>query len=343
MDGEFSFTEDDEEDLEVRSNSLSRLFEFRDYLATHDPAYKTELAKVLGMNRRTVYRYIEKLETMGIRVITNEDGKVYIPRETYLANVNFTLNEAMALYLAARLLATRTDRRNKHAARAVGKLGVACKKAAPEISRQMLRTGQYVDSDEQMQDQTFLAVLERLTQAMAEGKRVSFWYRKDQMGEDNPYDDFAPYFIEPYAVGRTTYVGGCYADSPKIYTYKVERITRVNLTDRGYQIPNSFNPAVYLEDAWGIWTANKEQKPEMVVLRFSKEKTIRRVKETRWHHTQQVSDRPDGSMIWSAEVAAPKEMLSWILGWGAEVEVIAPEWLRGLVADEAQKMVEKYR
>jgi predicted DNA-binding transcriptional regulator YafY len=53
-----------------------------------------------------------------------------------------------------------------------------------------------------------------------------------------------------------------------------------------------------------------------------------RVQETRWHPTQSVALADDGSLSWSAIVAGTVEIRSWILGWGADVEVLAPAELR---------------
>jgi predicted DNA-binding transcriptional regulator YafY len=36
-------------------------------------------------------------------------------------------------------------------------------------------------------------------------------------------------------------------------------------------------------------------------------------------------------------------MQPWIRSWGAQVEVIAPDWLRQRIADELQKAAEQYR
>ena len=46
-------------------------------------------------------------------------------------NVCLNLDEAMAVHLATRLLTTRMDRQNPHAAAALRKLGLALEKLAP--------------------------------------------------------------------------------------------------------------------------------------------------------------------------------------------------------------------
>ncbi len=47
-------------------------------------------------------------------------------------------------------------------------------------------------------------------------------------------------------------------------------------------------------------------------------------------------------MEWSAEVAEPQEMLPWIRGWGADVEVIEPTELRDEMIREAKRLAKRY-
>jgi len=41
-------------------------------------------------------------------------------------------------------------------------------------------------------------------------------------------------------------------------------------------------------------------------------------------------------------VGEPLEMVSWIRGWGPQVEVLAPAWLRERVAREAGEVARMY-
>jgi hypothetical protein len=82
------------------------------------------------------------------------------------------------------------------------------------------------------------------------------------------------------------------------------------MADR-YEIPEDFDPGGLLADAWGIWTS--EADPVVVVLRFHPV-VARRVRETQWHHSEQLEEQADGSLMWRARVAEPQEMMPWIRG-----------------------------
>ena len=51
----------------------------------------------------------------------------------------------------------------------------------------------------------------------------------------------------------------------------------------------------------------------------------------------------DGSLLWRAWIAEPQEMMPWIRGWGADVEVLEPKELRNALIREAQELAELYK
>ena len=306
-------------------------------LAYPEGLRKAEIARKLGVHRATVGRYIKELS---LRIPVWQDDNLFgINRDDYLTHVRLTIHESMALHLAARLMATRTDKHNPHAAAALRKLGQALDKFAPLVSRHLLASAEVMDDDARRHDPVYLEVLETLTQAWSQGRMVHLWHRH-QSGQVYEYD-FAPYFIEPYAIGRTTHVLG-WRDPPKdVRTFKLERIQRIEMIKpaRPYTIPEEFDPRARLADAWGIWTTEAE--PVEVVLKFHP-RVAARVQETQWHRSERPEELPDGSLLWRARIAEPKEMLPWIRGWGADVEVLEPEALRAALVQETRRLAAVY-
>ena len=66
------------------------------------------------------------------------------------------------------------------------------------------------------------------------------------------------------------------------------------------------------------------------------------IRERRYHPSQQTHDLPDGSLEMTLQVAGTFEIKRWLLGYGAEVEVLEPKALRVDVAAEAKKLSEIY-
>jgi len=306
-------------------------------LASPDGMSQAEIARRLGVHRSTIYRYLPDLEQFC--VFETDDGRLAIEREHYPMKVRLTLHEAMALHLGARLMATRMDKHNPHAAAALRKLGLALEPLAPFISRHLMMSADVMDSAERRHDSTYLRVLETLTRAWSDGRKVRLWYQK-RPTEPAAEFVFAPYFIEPYGIGQTTYVIGLRDEPPGERTLKLERIRRAELLGDSYAVPDDFRPYEKLSGAWGIWYSEGE--PVRVVLRFCA-RVAGRIRETQWLPGETIEAQPDGSIVWKADVAEPREMKPWIRGWGPDCEVLEPEWLRLETAEELKNAAEVYR
>lgn len=318
------------------TTKAERLLQIEALLLQHPEGLtQADIARRLGVHRSTVYRYLPDLDRFS--VYETPDGSLAIDRDHYLTNVRLTLHEAMAFHLAARLMANRTDKHNPHAASALRKLSLALDRLAPFVAEHLATSADVMDDQSRRHDPVYVEILENLTRAWSVGRKVSL---KHQMPDQRVFTyTFAPYFIEPYAVGRTTHVIGWREPPGALRTFKIERIKAITMLDKTYEIPDHFSPQQILEDAWGIWYT--EQEPTEIVLRFHP-RVAHRVRETKWHRSEMVEERSDGSLIWRAEVAEAREMIPWIRGWGADVEVMAPAELRDELAAEARRLALVY-
>ncbi len=325
--------------MERAVNKAARLSQIESLLLAHPEGLsQAEIARRTGVHRSTIHRYLPDL-TFQYGVYETEDGRLSIDRAHYLTHVRLTLHEAMALFLAVRMMVNRTDRHNPHAASAVRKLGLALQRLAPLVSHHLQRSADMTDDRaDRRYDPVYLEVLEALTLAWSERRKVRIWHQHEETGRVYEYV-FAPYFIEPYPVGQTAHVIGYREPPGAIRTFKIERIRRIQKLPQSYEIPKDFDPYVLLADAWGIWYTDEE--PVEVVLKFHP-RVAQRVCETRWHRSEQVEEQADGSLLWRARVAELQEMLPWIRGWGADVEVLAPPELRETMMGEARRMAQMY-
>lgn len=66
------------------------------------------------------------------------------------------------------------------------------------------------------------------------------------------------------------------------------------------------------------------------------------IRERRYHPTQQTEDLPDGGLRLSLRVAGTFEVKRWLLGYGAEVEVLEPTALRAEIAADTKKLAQIY-
>jgi len=322
-------------ELSDANKKAQRLFRISFYLYRNPHGLTVaELAKMCGVSKRTIQRDLNDFEDLHIP-ITNDGGNP--PRWTiisgyYIPPVHFSFDEALALYLAARLLARYADEFDPHIADALAKLAGVLPEALARHIHSTIRSLTTRENDERL-----VRVLGVLATGWATGRVVRIVHRAAASEEAHP-TLIRPYFIEPSAAGNATYVIGKVHYSEELHTFKVERILDATLMNEHFEIPEDFDGPALLAHAWSIWYGETREEG---MLRFSPEVT-RRVKETHWHPSQQLADTEDGGCILRMWVADPHEMIYWVRGWGPGVEVLTPAWLRDQIAREADQVRAKY-
>ena len=289
-----------------------------------------DLAERCGVDRRTIYRDLGALEDMGVPVWEN-DGRYGLERESYLSTVRVNLNEAVALYFAARLLSHHSDEHNPHVVSALDKLAAGLPDVT--ISTHLARVAEVIQLRHLRSD--YIRTLEIITRAWADRRRVLMRYRA--ASGDITEREVCPYFLEVSRSEPASYMIAYDALRDALRTFKLERIVDAEMLEETYIIPDSFDPYTHLASAWGVVDDAEVE----VRLRFSPA-VASRVKESTWHHSQRVRDLPDGGCEITMQVGGTREMRSWVLGWGAEVEVLAPEHLRRELREHAERMLVMY-
>lgn len=295
-----------------------------------------ELAEKLNTRRETIYRDRTELEAEGYPFIEVGHGRWKIDRTRFLSEIKVNLHEALALYLAARRTSHQTRFHHPHAANGVEKLAAALQQPMAE---RLLKTADRILKQEKDPDK--IKILEIIAQAWVEQRKVRIEYQR--LGHEGvTRHTISPYLIEPSIWSDSVYVIAQSDFDDKIYAFKIERILHAFLTGETFEIPASFDDERLLKHAWGIWYADRP--PVTVKLRFAPNSgVIQRLEESVWHPLERIEKTEDGGRIWSAEVAEWREMLPWIRGWGADVEVLEPRELREALEKEAKRLARVYR
>ncbi len=298
---------------------------------------ESEIAQELNMGRRTVNNYLRDLEYEG-KVF--KDGRLWFPlnlRGMRLHSFELSPEEAVTLYLGARLLAKQHDKRNEPAETALLKLAQVLKsdagvgdeieQAARELAQRPVKEGYH-------------PIFREIVRGYIYRKRVKLKYKP--LGWKRGFEtSFATYLLEPSSIGFSTYLIGDSRIVDDLRAYKLERIASAHLTNEDYDIPADFPGLDILRNAWSIITGDDTID---VVLRFAPGIATERVLETRWHPSEKTEPDPDkpGWLRWSAQVADTKDMLPWIRGWGADVEVVGPEGLRASIKSHVYSLAQTY-
>jgi proteasome accessory factor B len=292
-----------------------------------------ELADACGVDRRTIYRDLSMLNDIGIP-IEQKDGRFFINRNKYTATTRLTFDEAMALYLAARIASHFEDRHNVHIDSALQKVGLAMPLAL------QAHIVDLVESDQQPTiDLQYHRVMETVTRAWSERIKVRLWTTSGRDGKVKTRD-FLPYFIEPNESGVMCAVGFDSA-TQQVRAFKLTRILRARLTNVPYQIPEQFDVAHYLLSGWAH-LSNDDDSLVNVVLVFTPEAALQ-LRDRPWQGDHHYDVLPDNSVKLVLRVADWHDLLPWIRSWGSQVEVLEPPQLRQEIAYEAARMEARYR
>ncbi len=125
----------------------------------------------------------------------------------------------------------------------------------------------------------------------------------------------------------------------KLRLFRIDRINSVTSLEKEFEVPENLEVVRKLNEAWSIWF--REGKPVIVRLKFSS-KVAGRVKESQWHSSQKITDLDNGELLAEFEISEPDEMYPWIRGWGVDVEILEPEYLRQRFIGEIKEMGKKY-
>ena len=122
-------------------------------------------------------------------------------------------------------------------------------------------------------------------------------------------------------------------------SFALERVTRQSLLEAAAKEVDPDELSAHFDQSYGIFSGPARHFAE---LRFSPEMS-RWVAEEQWHPDQQGSMDADGAWTLTVPFSDPRELVMDVLRYGAEVEVLAPDFLRETVAEAARETVEIYR
>jgi predicted DNA-binding transcriptional regulator YafY len=172
--------------------------------------------------------------------------------------------------------------------------------------------------------------LPKIHRALAEHRTLrTRYYSASRDSED--VREIDPYHLTLFN-GGLYLVGHCHLRDA-VRTFAVERMRTVELTRARFDVPADFNAERYLKGAWGILRG------DLVTVRVVFARSLAPyIRERLWHPSQKLRDLSDGRVEMTLLVADALEVRRWILGFGVEAEVVAPERLREALKVEAEQM-----
>ena len=173
-----------------------------------------------------------------------------------------------------------------------------------------------------------------ILRAIEEGRLVRLRYRSASKDEPT-LRDIEPYQLVQHA-GRWYLVGYCHLRSD----WRDLRLDRIETFEETAAVfaRRAFDADAYLGASLGM---HRGDRPLSVHVRFTPRQARWITGET-YHETQVLARRADGSVDLRIQVAGLPDLVRWLCGYGAEVEVLAPPVLRNAVADAHRAAAAQY-
>jgi proteasome accessory factor B len=316
---------------------ITRLLKLLELLQSGNGQNADGLAKACKVSRRTAFRDIEALKAAGVPVAFDEEHDRYsIPGTYFLPPINFTPAEALSLVALAGELG-RSDRLPFYepARSAAQKLQTSLPPALRDELREMSRAIR-IHPMPVSAIESKAAIYHELVQARNKRRVVRIEY--DSLTEwERIETKLRPYHLlfcrhSWYVIGRSSL-------HSEVRTFNLSRIVSLERLKFTFSIPRGFSLESYLRNAWQLIPG--EGADDNVTIHF-KPLVAQNVAEVLWHKTQQLEFQSDGSLIYRVRVTGLGEIMWWILGYGDQAEVIAPQELRDMVAQRAKNLAAMY-
>ena len=282
-----------------------------------------DLAAQLNTNERNIPEYKETLTAAGypIACVRGPAGGYYLPQKVMFPSLHLIGEEKQALFEGYHYLLARNDfMYKKELSAAMTKISSSIMQA--ETPQNTLVANRFPLSMEQEElEKRYFAI----SQCIATARIIEIEY----LSLKNEVSKRCLHPYKLYMYNNAWYVIG-YDESKKDTRYfKLNRIQNFTVTSRSFvRIPSTFNERDYIDD-FGMKN-NGEWYPIKLKLTGN---FAMLVKERIYGKNQTVEAVDSNTTILSVEMQNKDDIVSFVLGFRDQCEVLEPEWLKVSIAD----------
>ena len=316
-----------------RGDQLSRQWRLIQLIDRPQGITVDDASGALACTVRTIWRDLRVLEDAGFPLYTERaaDGNrgVWRVREEFkrALPLKLTLGELVALLMSRDLLTPLgVSVLGPEVASAFAKIQGALSRDALRLIAQM-RDRLGVRAAGAKLQAPAAEHLPKIHIALAERRTLRTRYYSASRDREDVRD------VDPYHLtfhdGGLYLVGHCHLRED-MRIFAVERMRSVELGRGRFEVPRDFDAEKYLAGAWGMLRG------DIVTVRVVFARGLARyIRERVWHPSQTLREPADGRVEMTLRVADTLEVRRWILGFGVQAEVVAPQGLREALRLEA--------
>jgi predicted DNA-binding transcriptional regulator YafY len=321
----------------MKNSRVSRIVNILTTLQSGEKYSPADLEDVLGVSRRTVFRDLKELQSIGVPYRYDaKSGGYSIDPKFFLPPIDFSLQEALSLLMLVHKMRNHLPMPYKNSAILAG---LKVENNLPLDIRQYCQSSLSkitVAADQHATIKLLDDIYNTIQRAIRKKTKLAISYsslfEKEQIETTlNPYHLLYK--------KRAWYVIGFSSLHKSVRTFNLGRIQKTEPLDTRFTDGDNFDVCEYLGRAWCLIP---EGKLYDIKLKFSP-LVAHNVAEVQWHSTQDAQWQDDGSVILNFRIDGLGEISWWILGYGDQVQVLAPAELRKKLLEKALKFIEIHK
>ncbi|MFL1467353.1 helix-turn-helix transcriptional regulator [Marinobacter sp. HN1S83] len=320
------------------SGPTTRVLTVLELLQTHGQIGGAELAERLGVDRRTIRRYIAVLEELGIPVMTEQGryGGYRLVAGFKLPPMMFTEEETLAVslgLLAARQLGL------SDAAPAIASVQAKLERVMPANLKKRVRgvsdtTRVILPRGEPSLDDR---ALQTLTVATEAARTVGFTYHSPERVGHSPERGGMDRRVDPYGLvfrqGRWYLTGFCHLREA-MRSFRLDRISGVHLLPGTFQRPPDFDAAEFLSESFLSWGRTHE----VSLLLHTNRESAATVFDFHSSFADGFEQREDGLLL-----TTRTDSFEWFAWWLAQLPfrftILKPDGLKDALREHATRLL----
>ena len=305
------------------------------------PLSATEICEKLSAyditaERKAIYDDIECLISFGYDIISTR-----VPKNGYfLASRDFELPEIYLLGDAVRTAKFISEKKTRE----------LTSKLDGMLSRYQSKksiNGIYIDNSSKTRNEEIFYNIDSINTAISEGKKISFKYGKRVLNNRQITTEYKTRTVSPYAMTWQDdhyYLICNYEKYDNLMNLRIDRIKSVQILDEQSRhfsevsdYKDTFDVADYTKKLFGMFGGDMQQ----VKLRCSN-KILEQVAD-RFGENIFITNVTDTHFDFTVKAAVSDGLVTWIMNYSSDIEVITPAELRNKIADRAEKVLEVYK
>ena len=174
-------------------------------------------------------------------------------------------------------------------------------------------------------------------EAMKQNRCIRFSYKSYTRSRPTDGIVLEPYFVKIFK--QLWYVIGLNVKDGQIKTYSLDRISRLNLLQDTFTMPENVKPSEFFKDCFGIITNQNSAKRIVLRVEPTQAKYFRALP----LHSSQKEEIHDNYSIFTYTMRITYDLKEEIMSHGASIEVLEPKELKTLIRTELEQALNNYQ